>query len=463
MSGHVGHADLTGGDTLVVRQARWIEALGYEQLPDHVAQLAKLLLLDFLGVALRGATLPHVRPVEALLDLLGPAPEGVTVIGGRRASPPYAAYANATYGHSFEFDDAHFDCGHPGVCVIPAALAVGEQVGANGQALITAIVAGYQAMAAIMGPINRRTLDIGWHGMKVGGVFGAAAAGGKLLGLDAQQQANALAIAASDCSGTMEYDQSGGEVKRFHAGMACRAGVQAAYLAKAGLTGPLTILEGKRGIHALFSEGRHEDPARFFAGEFLILRTMIKMYPAVGTVHAALDALDTVLRRRPAAAEEIDAIEVGLVDWAIPHGAAIAHPQDMIGAQFSLAFACALRVVKGAVAAPDFFEPANWRDAAINSLCDRVRAIPLSPPAGAHELCARVTVRFRDGAAEEAFQPAARGLPQNPASGEDVEAKFRSLVRGLIADNGSALIARVRTAEDLADVRALWAALKPGI
>jgi 2-methylcitrate dehydratase PrpD len=462
MVSHSERPAATGTETLAMRQGRWIEALRYEDLPEKVVAKAKLLLLDYLGVARRGATLGHVKPVDALLDLLEPRAAGMAVMGGRRASPPYAAYANATYGHSFEYDDGHFDCGHPGVCVIPAALAVAEHVGADGRALLTAIVAGYQAMAAMMGPINRRTLDIGWHGMKVGGVFGAAAAAGKLLGLSALEQANALAVAASDSSGTMEYDQSGGEVKRFHAGMACRSGVQAAYLARAGLTGPLTIFEGPRGIHNLFSERQPADAEQFWTGEFLIMRTMIKMYPAVGTVHAALDALDMILKRHPATADEIDEIEVGLVYWAIPHGAAIFHPDDMISAQFSLAFACALRVIKGGTAAADFVNPACWRDPAINALCDRVKPVAIEVPDGAHELCGRVTMRYRDGSVEEAFQPAPRGLPQNPPTPADVEAKFRSLAAGILADSGEAVLARVRSVEAMAEVGELWSLLNPG-
>jgi 2-methylcitrate dehydratase PrpD len=459
MGPHSGAPVVAGTQTLAVRQGQWIEALHFDEVPVDVVSKAKLLLLDYLGVARRGATLAHVRPIEALLDLLEPKTRGTTVMGGRHAAPPYAAYANATYGHSFEFDDGHFDCGHPGVCVIPAALATAEQVGADGKALLTAIVAGYQAMAAMMGPINRRTLDIGWHGMKVGGVFGAAAAAGKLLGLSAIEQANALAVAASDSSGTMEYDQSGGEVKRFHAGMACRAGVQAAYLAKAGLTGPLTIFEGPRGIHNLFSERQHADPEQYWTGEFLIQRTMIKMHPAVGTVHAALDALDMILKRHPVTAAEIEEIEVGLVYWAIPHGAAIVHPEDMIGAQFSLAFACALRVITGGTAAADFVDPARWHDPAINALCDRVRPIAIDVPEGAHELCGRVTVRCRDGSVEEAFQPAPRGLPQNPPTPADVEAKFRGNVQGIVSDSGEAVVARVRSAETMVGVHEIWSLL----
>jgi 2-methylcitrate dehydratase PrpD len=432
--------DRAPGPTLAQRQAAWIADLTYEDLPTEVLVRTRQLLLDFLGVATRGATLPQVEPVRALLDIMDTRKEA-GVIGGGRATAAYAAYANGTFGHSCEYDDAHFDCGHPGVCVIPAALAVAERERADGKALLTAIVAGYQSMVWSQGPVNRRTLDIGWHGMKVGGVFGAAAAAAKLLGLGALQITHALAIAGSDASGTMEYDQSGGEVKRFHAGMASRAGVQAAMLAQAGLTGPITIFEGPRGIHRLFSEGRPHDPESFWTGRFHIMNTMVKLHPMVGTVHAPLDALDMVLARRPTTPDEIDRIDVGLVGWAIPHGAAIVHPHDMISAQFSLAFAFGLRVVLGRTAIGDLMDPARWSDPAIAAMADKVYPTPMEVPAGAAELCGRVTVHFNDGSSEGAFQFAPRGYPTNPATAADITAKFFSVVEGVLDATAASKVA----------------------
>jgi len=422
--------------TLAERQAKWIAELDYEGVPQAVRARARLLLLDFLGVARRGATLPQVEPVRALLEDMGTAPQS-SIIGGGYAAAPYAAYANGTFGHSCEYDDSHWHCGHPGVCVIPAALAIAEREKRCGKELIVAIVAGYQAMVWSMGPINRRTLDIGWHGMKVGGVFGAAAAAAKILRLTEPQIANALAIAGSDASGTMEYDQSGGEVKRFHAGMATRAGTQAAILAKAGLTGPRTIFEGLRGIHRLFAEGSPGDAEQFWDGSFHLMTTMVKLYPMVGTTHAALDALGMILDRRPAGPDDITEIEVGLVDWALPHGAAIVHPHDMLSAQFSLAFACALRIARGRVAIADLADPGCWSDPGLSALAEKVRPVAIEVPDGAEQLCGRVTVRFADGSEETAFQPSPRGFPTNPPTADDIEQKFREVVTGLLDESAA--------------------------
>jgi 2-methylcitrate dehydratase PrpD len=438
--------------TIAQRLGDWVSALEYDDLPPEVITSAKLCLLDFIGVALRGATFPQVAPVRALLKSLGGNPVA-TVIGGDRTSLAYAALANGTFGHSCEFDDSHFHGGHPGVCVIPAALAVGEQEDIDGKTLITAIVAGYQAMICSVGPIHRRTLDLGWHGTKVGGVFGAAAATGKLLNLSSLELANALAIAASDASGTMEYDQSGGEIKRFHAGLASRSGVEAALLAAAGLTGPLTIYEGKRGIFRLFSEGKEPIIERYWQGDFHILETMFKLHPCAGTLHAAIDCVAQIQREHKVQVEDVQEIEVGVVDWAIPHGAAIVEPTDVISAQFSLAFSLGLHMATGAAAIDDFLNPAKWCDERIQTVARKVRPIADPVPENASELFARVTLKTNDGAVHEASQVAPRGFPTLPASAEDLKEKFRSVTATILpSEQAEALIDIIDKLEEQADL-----------
>jgi 2-methylcitrate dehydratase PrpD len=444
---------MSSDPTLAQKQGDWVAALRYEDLPPEVIASAKHCLLDFLGVALRGSTFPQVAPARALLEALGGNPVA-TVIGGQRTSLPYAALANGTYGHSCEFDDCSFHCGHPGVCVIPAALATGEQEGIDGKTLITAIVAGYQAMTWSVGPIHRRSLDLGWHGTKVGGVFGAAAATGKILNLSPLQLANALAVAASDASGTMEYDQSGGEIKRFHAGLASRSGVEAALLAAAGLTGPLTIFEGKRGIFRLFSEGKDPTIERYWQGDFYILKTMFKLHPCAGTLHAAIDCVAKIQREHGVKADDVISIEVGLVDWAIPHGAAIVLPTDAISAQFSLAFSLGLQMVSGAAAIDDYLNPEKWSDEHIQAVARKVRPVADAVPEGAEGLFARVTLTTVDGAVHEASQTAPRGFPTLPASAEDLKAKFRSVTATIMpTEKVEALIAAVDQLHEQPDLR----------
>jgi 2-methylcitrate dehydratase PrpD len=450
---------VTTKKTLVELQADWITDLAFEALPPQVIHIAKLCLLDFLGVAMRGKSLPQTYPVEALLSL-HEGTESASVVGGRKTSVPYAALANGTYGHSCEFDDSHLHGGHPGVCVIPALLACAEGRAINGAQLITALVAGYQSMILSVGPIHRRTLELGWHGTKIGGVFGAAAAASKIMALSPSKTAHALAVAASDASGTMEYDQSGGEIKRFHAGLASRAGVEAAILAGAGLTGPRTIFEGKRGIHSLFSAGKSADVEKYPSDHFHILDTMFKLHPCAGTLHAAIDCVATICEQHNLTAEDIEKIEVGLIEWAIPHGAAIVTPTDAISAQFSLAFAIALRVVTGNSRIDDFLDPSLWQDPRIADIAHKVSPVAEATPDGADELFARVTIFSKSGSTFTHSQIGPRGFPSLPASDNDITDKFCSLTANILPETeANTLIDRIFSLEQQADVNFLFRAL----
>ena len=176
------------------------------------------------------------------------------------------------------------------------------------------------------------------------------------------------------------------------------------------------------------------------------MRTMVKMRPMVGTTHAALDALDMILAKRPAKAEDIDRIEIGIVEWAIPHGAAIVHPHDMLSAQFSLAFAVALLVIYGRTSINDIGRPDLWIDAAIMALAERVDPVAIEVPADACELCGRAT----------AFQPAPRGYPTNPASEAQIMEKFFDVVDGVLSsEQAQSLADMVAQADTLPRAAAL--------
>ncbi len=417
--------------TIAEGLASFVVGLRYEALPLPVVQKAKQCILDQLGVQVRGATLPHVAPVLRFVNAMEAKPESTIVYHGGRTVVPYAAYCNAVFGHSCEFDDGLLGAGHPGVCTVPVAMALGEKVGATGKDLITAIVAGYEVICQVGLPIHREMLERGWHPLKVQGVFGAAATAAKLLGLSELETANALAIAGSDASGTMEYDQSGGEVKRAHAGMLVRAGTQAALLAREGLTGPLTIFEGKRGIFRLFGNGGTIEMANL-GREFNILNTIFKLYPAVGTIHAPLDAVRMIMAGHRFSHDEIDQINVWIAEWAVLHGGAIYHPHDVLSAQFSLPYSVALRLVKGSNDLSFYLDPQMWQDKAVLTVADKVKTMGMPIPRGDGELAARVEIKLLDGRSLEAHQEFFRGHPRNPPGQKDLEAKFSELAGAVL-------------------------------
>jgi 2-methylcitrate dehydratase PrpD len=443
---------------LSVRLADRLTRIDYNILPADVVEIARRCLLDQIGVQLRGNSLPHVAPVRTLVSNASATPEARITGSTLRTAVPYAAFLNAVHGHSCEYDDSHFLAWHPGATVIPAALAIAERHHRSGADLIAAIVAGYEAAALIGAPLREAMMAKGWHGMKVLGGFGAAAAAGRLLDLDCLKLAHALAITASDASGTMEYDRAGGDVKRLHAGAASRSGVEAALLAADGFTGPLTAIEGDRGIYRLFSDDPINDPFVAWAQSFHIRQTSFKLRPALALIHAPLDALEWLILKHGFGADDIHAIDVKLAPHSVRHGGGKTRPFDVTSAQFSLPFSMGLVVTHGNTNLAHYIDPDRWIDPAVLAVADKVNISAMHIPASAPQTGATVTVRLKSGETHQCDRPNFRGHHLDPASDSDLERKFHELSAGMIADV-PLVIRLIGNLENLPDVGALMDAL----
>jgi 2-methylcitrate dehydratase PrpD len=262
------------------------------------------------------------------------APQSTIALHGTRTTAPYAAFVNGAFATSCEFDDCHMCAWHIGSFIVPAAMAVGESINASGRQVIEAIIAGAQVMAVLGCSIRDTMIRQGWHGAKILGTFGAVAAAGKLLGLTSIQMANAFGIAGSDAGGTMEYDVSGGEVKRMHAGSSGRLGTQAALLAQLGLTGPLTIFEGSRGLFRMFGQTDDLSSVDREWSKFHIVDTIFRPYPVIGSACAPLDAVRALQHQHDFDWRDVTRIDLGLLPFALGHGASIVEPTDAVSASF---------------------------------------------------------------------------------------------------------------------------------
>ncbi|MGP4015015.1 MmgE/PrpD family protein [Saccharopolyspora sp. 5N708] len=432
------------GNTIATKLADWVVGLGYEDIPQAAVDVTKLLVLDQLGLQVNGATLPNVRPEIQLVEEMKAIPESTVALSGMRTAAPYAAFVNGTLAGSSEFDDVHMYAAHIGSHVVPPALAFAETTGANGREVITAVVAGAQVMSVLGGASVERMVRRGWHGSKILGTLGAAATAGKLLGLTPDELAHALAIAASDAGGGMEYEFSGGEVKRMHSGSAARLGAQAALLAKRGLTGPLTIVEGTRGFFHLFAEGA--DPARVevFWDHFHVVDTAFRTYPTIGSAATVLDGIRYLKDGNDLNWREITEIRIGLPSIAIGHGATVTHPADAVSAQFSTAFGIGLMLVHGSTRPQDYMNSELLVDPDIWQVVDSVKSYGAEFGADLPSLTAQIDITFRDGRAISRLQRGFRGHPGNPGRAEAVEAKFRDNVENILsADATEAIVSTV--------------------
>ncbi|GAX57461.1 MmgE/PrpD family protein [Streptomyces olivochromogenes] len=444
-------------NTLATRLAAWVAALEYDQLPPRAVEMAKLLILDQLGLQVRGATLPNVQPELRLVEAMKATPESTMVLSGARTVAPYAAFANGTLGAAFEFDDVHMYAAHIGSAVVPTALAFGESTSADGREVLTAVVAGAQVMSLLGATTVRDMVRVGWHGSKILGTFGAAATAGRLLGLTPGRLTEALGIAGRDAGGTMEYERSGGEVKRMHSGSAARSGSQAALLAQDGLTGPATIIEGERGLFRLFAGTRDTSGVDGLWDHFHIVDTIFRLYPTIGSAGPAIEAVAHLLARDHLPWREIKEIRLGLPAIAVGHGAAVTRPTDMVSAQFSTAFSVALRLVRGHNRPEDYMDPALWTDPDLLSVVDKVVPYAMEFPSDAPFLSCRVDIALVEGRVLSHTQWGVRGHPAHPDTEDtDIETKFLDNVEGIISRPAARkIIERIKGLERLPDVAEL--------
>jgi 2-methylcitrate dehydratase PrpD len=315
---------------------------------------------------------------------------------------------------------------HPSAPLVPSIIAIAELVGASGRAVLDAYIVGFEIQARLGRLMNPRHYQRGWHCTSTLGVMSAAAGASRLLGLDAATTAHALGIAASSASGLKE--NFGTMVKPLHAGLAARDGVQAALLAKGGMTSSEKAIDGPQGyLHALDSERVDLDREAADLGrrwEILDTRISVKLYPSCAGTHPALDAILDLRAEHGFAADDIDRIDVD-VDPIVPTILIYDRPASALEAKFSLPFCAAAACVFGRVGI-DTFDDAAIQDARVAALMPRVSMrvddeIGRGKPALTE---ARVRITLTDGRTLTRDAHGARGYPVKPASAADLEAKF---------------------------------------
>ena len=306
----------------------------------------------------------------------GRARESTVVNYGNKVPTLDAAFVNATFGQGCELDDVGFAAGgHLGAATVPVALAVGEKQRSTGKDFLAAVVVGCDVMYRLLAAVRPSSGKRGFHSHGIGAPFGAMAAAARLLRLNDGQMLHAFGIAGMHSSGTMEYDQTGGEVKRVIAGVAARSGIQSAMLAQLGLTGPPTIIEGKRGFLKVFADQiEPEGITRDLGSDFKIMRIWFKLYPCVATVQGVIYTLTKMIEEHRFGADDVEEIRVGISETSLSHGGAIYEPHDTASAQFSLPFSLAIRLLKNDNDLSLYMDPKLWTDPKVLALAKKVKS-----------------------------------------------------------------------------------------
>lgn len=425
--------------------ARFVVETRATDLPPDVVHATKRCIANVVGVALHAAA-------DASLDiLLGTfEDEGgharATVWGTRvRTTLQNAALANGYLAHLDDFDDTHFPTViHPSAPTVPAAWALAEARNASGGELVAAVALGIEVCCRIGLAVHPWHYDAGWHITGTAGVFGAAAAAGRLLGLDLPQMVACFGIAGTQAAGVREV--FGSMTKAFHAGRAAQAGVAAALLAARGFTSATAILEGRRGFGPVLS-GRH-DFARATDGlgtRWEIHNNGLKPYACGVVCHPLIDACCALRERSGVRADTVTAIEAQVHPLVLE---LVDRPDVAVGLEgkFSAQHCMAVALVDGA-AGPTQFTDAKPHDPAIAALRRRVR-LTRDDHLGEDE--ARVRLTLADGTAVEYHVAHAVGSPDNPMTDEHLDRKFRTLTAGRCSDERrEALLRELRRIDQL--------------
>jgi len=263
------------------------------RLPADVVEKASACLLYAAAVGIAGTRLPQPRIAAEAMNDGGTGP-ATSFRDGYKTAPRAAAFANGTLFHARVQDDAH-PAGHVGVVVVPAAIAIAEMMQADGDDLLAALVSGYETALRIG---RDHTADMSARGFRTTpayGVYGAAAAAARLMRLDAQKTAHALALAANMAGGLREFSEAGSEDFPYQAGTAASNGILAASLAAGGATGAASALEGAAGFFRAFGErGKRYDQRLLdeLGTSFEMMQVTFKPYPICqfhrGVVRGAL-------------------------------------------------------------------------------------------------------------------------------------------------------------------------------
>jgi 2-methylcitrate dehydratase PrpD len=433
-----------------VRLAEYAASLCYEDLPAEIVRRAKECIIDTVAAIVCGAALPWSRIVVDYARRSGPGGAShILGTGGAPVQAPAAAFANGALAHAFELDSlTRPGAGvHPGATGLPAALAVAQQEGSGGKALIAAFVAGNEVMIRIGRATGHTNEARGFHAPGTTGPFGAAVAAGHLLHLDAAAMTNALGIAGSLAGGLLEFARgSGGMVKRLHLGRASEAGVLAAGLAAAGFEGPRTVIEGEFGFLRVFcTEWAEAELTRGLGRDFALATAVLKRYPCHATAHAPVRAARDLQAAHGFGAGDIDAVTVTATRRMIERHN-IVEPADFMLAQYSIPFCVALSLCREA-RNPESYDASALADPQIRALTRKVRLVA-DDAAGS-----TVTITLVDGRRLEGR--AASGLLE---AGE-LPDKFLRLTRAALGETGAAaLYQRLDRLEDEARLDWLTAA-----
>lgn len=418
--------------------AEFVGNLSYDDLPENVRIKAKLCILDSIGCALGASNHPDIETlVQTLRDFGG---VGSSTAWGQEESLSLgmAVLANSSMAHTLDFDDFHNMAKvHSGAIIIPAVLTMAETLGASEEEVICSVVAGYEVMLRVAMALDAMAHRLlGWHGTAICGTFGAAAAVGKLLGLNGYWIANAFGTAGTQSGGLWAFTEDGAMTKKFHAGRAAWSGTLAALMSKRGFTGATRIFEAKDGgfLQAFSDNPHYERLTQDLGSKWEILDVGFKPYACCRTVQPAIQAAIDIRQKYKLTWDEIkkfENINVYTYQVAKKQNDLPLPPANQNMAQFNLAFLAALALREENVLV-SHFNDATINDPDLLTVAQKVRVLVDEEIERAFPKYWSCRLELSDGVSNafSHYVKNAKGDPDNPLLLDDHKAKFYGTLKG---------------------------------
>lgn len=418
-------------DRMVTRDlADWIVGLGGDDIPDEVRTEGVRSFVNWIGCAAGGAD--H-ETVEAALRALAPfsGPASSTVIGrSERLDALHAALVNGISSHVLDYDDTHLKTIiHPAGPVASALLALAELRPMSGRDLVTALITGIEVECRIGNAVYPDHYDRGWHITGTAGVFGAAAACGKVIGLDRLHMQWALGLAATQAAGLREM--FGTMTKSFHPGTAAQNGLKSALLAEAGFDSSQRGIEAKRGWANVASDKQDYDEILEGLGtRWEAALNSYKPFACGIVIHPTIDGCQQLREQLGARVEDIAKVSLKTHPLVLELTGKRA-PRTGLEGKFSIYHAAATALLRGD-GAPTAFTDEVVNRPEIIALRDRVEA---ETDPEMHEASVHIAVTFTDGSVVEKHVDRAIGSREKPLDNQQLETKFLNQARLVVGDD----------------------------
>jgi 2-methylcitrate dehydratase PrpD len=438
--------------------AEYVVGARYDALPEKTVAATMVAFLDWAGCAVAGGQSPSAQAAANVVRDEGATGNALVFADGSRSSAHWAAFANGLASHTIELDDVHMESIiHGGVCVAPAALAVAEQLGADGHRLTESLLVGFDVTYRVGAAIAKTHYER-FHATGTVGTLGAAAAAAKLMGLSVEQTQWALGNAGSQAAALWQYLKVGDDTKVLHPGKAAMNGVLAASLARHGFTGSVDIIEGERGFVKTMADSVDWDVMLGGLGrDFRVEENGYKIHSCCRHGHVSIDQAIRLAEQHDIKPEQVKRVVVALNSNS-KKTLNDPNPPSPYKAKFSIHYMMAMSFLYRRASLGEF-SPERLADPKVRTFMQRVEVVenPEFTRTFPKLWTAEVTVELADGRVLKGRADMPEGDPVNPVAQARLEQKCLDLMTPVLGPaKAKATLQRLVGMPDCKDARSLF-------